>query len=100
IGEARLRTLLLAAFASVAVMLAAVGLYGLISYSVTQRTREIGIRVALGAQARQVVMPMIREGLVLAAGGVGLGVVGALAATRLLAGFLFGVGPTDVLTFT
>jgi putative ABC transport system permease protein len=73
--------------------------YGLISYSVTQRTREIGIRVALGAQPRQVLVPVIREGIVLAVSGIAIGLVGALALTRLLASFLFGIGATDPTTF-
>jgi hypothetical protein len=98
VAEPRFRTLLLGAFAAMAVMLAAVGLYGLISYSVTQRTREIGIRVALGAQATQVVLPIVREGLILASAGIAIGLGGALAATRLLSTFLFGVSPTDPLT--
>jgi predicted permease len=98
VAEPRFRTLLLGAFALLAVALASVGVYGLISFSVTQRTREIGIRVALGAQARQVVMPLVLEGMTLAITGIALGVAGSFAATRLLAGFLFGVRPTDPLT--
>ena len=80
-------------------MLAAVGLYGLISYSVTQRTREIGIRMALGAGPSQVLTPMLREGLVLATIGTGIGLLGALAGGRVLSSFLYGVEPTDALTF-
>ncbi len=82
-----------------AVILAAVGIYGLISYSVAQRTREIGIRMALGAQARQVMMPMLRQGLVLALAGIAIGLVGSVAAARVLAKFLFGVQPSDPLTY-
>jgi putative ABC transport system permease protein len=77
-----------------------VGVYGLISYTVTQRTREIGIRVALGASPRQVLLPMIREGLTLALAGIGLGLIGAFAAARALSTFLFGVGASDPLTFS
>jgi predicted permease len=99
IEEPRFRTFLLAAFAATALLLAAVGVYGLISYSVTQRRREIGIRVALGAQPRQVLVPVVREGLVLALTGAVLGLAGAFAASRLLAGFLFGVAPSDPATF-
>ena len=99
IAEPRFRTLLLAGFALTALVLASIGVYGLISYSVAQRTREIGIRVALGAQPRQVTAPIVREGIVLALMGIGLGLGGALAATRLLSSFLFGVEATDPLTF-
>ena len=99
VAEPRFRALLLAAFALMAVTLAAVGVYGLISYSVMQRTREIGIRVALGAQSRQIVVPIVREGMTLALAGVGIGLVGAFAASRVLARFLFGVGATDPTTY-
>ena len=90
--------MLVAAFATIALLLAAVGVYGLISYSVAQRTREIGIRVALGAQPRQVLAQIMREGMKLAVVGVGLGLLSALAAGRALATFLFGVPATDPLT--
>jgi putative ABC transport system permease protein len=99
VAEPRFRTLLIAAFALVAVVLAAVGVYGLISYSVTERTREIGIRVALGARPRQVMGPVVREGLALALVGVGIGLAGAVAAAQVLARFLFGVAATDPPTF-
>jgi putative ABC transport system permease protein len=99
-AEPRFRTLLLGAFALIAIVLAAVGVYGLISYSVTQRTREIGIRIALGAERRQVALPVIREGLLLALAGIGLGMIGAFAVTGVLAKFLFGIEATDPLTFT
>ena len=99
VAEPRFRTMLLGGFAVTALLLAAVGVYGLISYSVAQRAREIGIRVALGARPRQVVTPIVREGMTLAAAGVALGLAGSVAATRLVASFLFGVQPTDPLTF-
>jgi putative ABC transport system permease protein len=99
VAEPRFRTFVLGTFAAIALVLAAVGVYGLISYSVAQRTREIGIRVALGAQPRQVLARIMREGLVLAAIGIGLGLCGAALTARLLARFLFGVGATDVPTF-
>ena len=100
VSEPRFRALLLTTFALIALVLAAVGIFGLMSFSVVQRTREIGIRVALGATARQVILPVVREGLALAIGGVTLGVAGSLAATRLLETFLYDVRPTDPLTYT
>jgi len=99
VAEPRFRTLLLGAFALMAIILAAVGVYGLISYSVTQRTREIGIRMALGAQARQVMLPVVREGLILALAGIAIGLAGSVATSRVLKGFLFGVEATDPLTY-
>jgi putative ABC transport system permease protein len=99
VAEPRFRATLLALFAAAALVLATIGVYGLISYSVAQRTREIGIRVALGAQADQVIWPIVREGMTLALVGVGLGLTGALAATKILAAFLYGIEATDPLTF-
>ncbi|MDP9323694.1 MAG: FtsX-like permease family protein, partial [Acidobacteriota bacterium] len=99
VAEPRFRTLLLGAFALMAVILAAVGVYGLISYSVAQRTREIGIRMALGAQARQVMLPVLREGLRLALAGIAIGLAGSVAMSRVLNDFLFGIDATDPLTY-
>ena len=91
--------MLLGAFAGIAVLLTLVGVYGLVAYGVGQRMQEIGIRRALGASAAAVLRLVLRQGLVRIGIGVGLGAAGALAATRLLQGLLWGVSPTDPLTF-
>src|SRR5262249_32293743 len=90
---------LLVIFSSLALVLAAVGVYGVMSYAVTQRTQEIGIRMALGAQMRDVNRLVMKSGLTLALIGLALGVAGAVAVTRLMTSMLFAVAPTDLVTF-
>ena len=99
VAQPRFRTWLIGIFAAVALVLAGVGVYGVMSYTVTQRTNEIGIRVALGAQPEDVFRIVVGEGLRLALLGVGAGIVAALALTRLLQSFLFGISAYDPLTF-
>jgi putative ABC transport system permease protein len=98
-GSSRAMATLVGVFAAVSLLLAAVGLYGVMSYAVAQRTREIGIRMALGARAREVMRMVVARGLALTAVAVGLGVLGAAALGRVLASLLVGVRPTDAATF-
>src|SRR5581483_11270167 len=100
ISRARFNTLLLAVFAAVALVLAAVGIYGVMAYSVAQRTHEIGIRMALGAVRRDVLKMVVGQGMLLAAGGIGIGLAGAFLVTRLMGTLLYGVTPTDPATFS
>ncbi len=95
IGDERFNTLLIGAFATVALLLAALGLYGLIAYSVARRTQEFGIRAALGARERDILLGVLRQGLVLAGMGLVIGVGAAVGLTRMLKGFLYEVQPTD-----
>jgi ABC-type antimicrobial peptide transport system permease subunit len=91
--------ILLDAFAVVALLLASVGLFGVISYLVGQRRQELGIRIALGAQRRDVMRLVLNHGMKMALGGVALGLIAALGLTRLLANTLYGVSATDPATF-
>jgi len=100
VARPRFQSVLLASFAGLALWLAAIGIFGVMSYSVAQRTHEIGIRVALGAQSDQVMRLVVGQGLLLALIGTAAGLVGAFALTRYLRTLLFNVSPTDWLTFT
>jgi putative ABC transport system permease protein len=99
VAQPRLETILLGFFGSVALLLAGVGIYGVIAYSVSQRTSEIGIRMALGASRLSVLSMVLGQGLRLTAVGLGIGLALALALTRLMTGILFGISPTDPATF-
>ena len=99
VAVSRSLMVLFAAFALLALVLGAVGIYGIVSYSVTQRTHEIGIRMALGARAGNVLSLILKNGLVLVLAGIAIGIAGALALTRFLTTLLFGVTPTDSVTF-
>jgi putative ABC transport system permease protein len=99
VTQERFRTLLLSSFSGIALILAAVGIFGVISYSASQRTHEIGIRMALGAQQRDVLQLILGQGAKLALLGLGAGALAALLLTRLMASLLYGVSATDPLTF-
>jgi ABC-type antimicrobial peptide transport system permease subunit len=98
IRRPRLLAQLLGAFAGLALLLAAIGTYGVLSYMVTERRREIGIRVALGATRSHVLTQIMKQGLQVTTLGVAIGLAGALAVNRLIASLLFGVQPTDTAT--
>jgi putative ABC transport system permease protein len=99
-NEPRFRTLLLTAFAALALVLSVVGVAGVIAYAVSRRRQEIGVRVALGATSGRVTSMMLLEGLWPAVAGILVGIAGSFALTRILAGLLFGVTATDLMVFT
>jgi putative ABC transport system permease protein len=99
VAQRRFTLVLLAGFAGIALLMSAIGIYGVMSYTVTQRTQEIGIRVALGAQTGDVLKLVIRQGMLLVLVGVANGLIGAFGLTRLMEGLLFGVSASDPLTF-
>ena len=99
VAPRKFNTLLLAIFASVALILAAIGLYGVMSYSVSWQTHEIGIRMALGANRANVLRLVVRQGMKMTLVGLALGLIGAFFMSRVLIGMLYGVSPTDPLTF-
>jgi predicted permease len=98
VASQRFATLLLGTFAGIALILGSVGIYGVMSYLVTERTHEMGIRMALGATRTDVMGLVLRYGLTLAAAGLGLGLIGSVALTRLLVTLLYGISPTDPVT--
>jgi putative ABC transport system permease protein len=98
-AQRRFAMLLIGIFAGLAMLLAAVGLYGVMAYSVTQRTHELGLRMALGAQGSDVLKLVVKQGMTLAGAGLALGVAGALALSRLMKTLLFNVSATDPLIF-
>jgi putative ABC transport system permease protein len=99
VAQRRFGMFLVGIFAALALVLAVVGIYGVVSYSVAQRTNEIGVRIALGASATDVLKMVLKNGMTLALIGVGLGLAGAFLTTRLMASLLFEVKPTDLATF-
>jgi ABC-type antimicrobial peptide transport system permease subunit len=100
LARRRFFKLLLALFASLAMALATIGVYGVLAYLVSQGTREIGIRIALGATERRILGLVVRQGMALGISGVAIGMAGALILTRFLRSLLFGVEATDLVTFT
>jgi len=100
LGEERSLATLLSIFGGLAVVMAAIGLYGTMAYSVTRRTQELGIRMALGAQRRTILWMVLRETLVMVTTGIAVGLAASAAATRLISSMLFGIAPTDPITIS
>jgi ABC-type antimicrobial peptide transport system permease subunit len=100
LARRRFSELLLAIFSGLAVALAAIGIYGVLAYMVSQGTRELGIRIALGATQRGILSLVVRQGMTLTLSGVAIGLIAAFALTRFMRSLLFGVGATDALTFS
>jgi putative ABC transport system permease protein len=98
-AQPHFRTVLLASLAGLALGIAAVGLYGVVAYAVSQRTKGIGIRIALGATPHDVLGMVLSDGMIVATAGIGIGVASALVLARLLAGLLYGIAPTDPVSF-
>jgi len=99
VAQRRFVLTLMGVFAGLALVLAALGIYGVVAYSVSQRTHELGIRMALGARQNDVLIMVLRQGMTLTLIGIGIGLMAALAMTRWVAGILYGVSATDPLTF-
>jgi putative ABC transport system permease protein len=99
VARPRLLTVLLGVFGALGLLLGSLGIYGVLAYLVSQRRREIGVRMALGAQQSDVLRLVVWRGLALALGGIVIGLIGAVALTRLMQGVLYGIEPTDPLTF-
>jgi putative ABC transport system permease protein len=99
LAQPRLRTVVLGTFAGLALLLAAVGIYGVMSYAARQRTREIGIRMAIGASTRAILRLFLARGAAMVGGGIAAGLLGAVALTRALQTLLFGVSTSDPLVF-
>ena len=100
LGQRRTTMILLSSFADVAMLLAMIGIYGVIAYSVAQRTQEVGIRRALGAQQSDILRLVLGQGIALALAGIAIGIAGAFALTRLMSRYLFHVSATDPATFS
>jgi putative ABC transport system permease protein len=99
VAQPRLNAVLLMIFACVALLIAAIGIYGVLSYSVSQRTREIGLRMAIGAQPGGVLLLIVRQGMAVALAGIAVGVAVAVAVSRVLSALLYGIQPRDPVTF-